>query len=354
MDQPTIDVYDQRGALWAERRRPVRRADAEAFGRRVAPGMVRVDLGCGAGRYTGDLGGPVVGLDASRAMLELCRHEVTVPLVQGDLEALPFRRQCLHGGWANMSYLHVPSVRLPMALAELHRVLVVDAAVDIQVLTGGYEGRDLPDDDIGGRFFASWEPDRLADVVVGAGFGVTDLCVDGDVVRVRAVRTRTLADTVGPGMRLLMVGLNPSMYSADARVGYARPGNRFWPAALGAGLVTRRRDPYHALGAHGVGMTDVVKRATVAARELTAAEYRSGMGRLERLTQWLQPAVVCMVGLSGWRAAVDQRACAGLQTAALGGRPVYVMPSTSGLNAHAQLPELVRHMRDALAAAENG
>ena len=63
-------------------------------------------------------------------------------------------------------------------------------------------------------------------------------------------------------MRLLVVGLNPSLYSADVGVGYRRPGNRFWPAALGAGLVTRDRDPSHALRVHGVGMTDLVKRAT--------------------------------------------------------------------------------------------
>ncbi len=351
MDQRTIELYDERGAQWAERRRPVRRADAEAFARRVAPGMIRIDLGCGAGRYAGDLGRPVVGMDASRAMLALCRHQVDAPLVQGDLESLPFGRQCLHGGWANMSYLHVPRLRLPMALADLHRVLVVDAPVDIQVLAGGYEGHALPDDDIGGRFFASWEPGPLRDVVVGAGFEIVDPVVDGDVIRVRAVRARTLADTVGPDMRLLMVGLNPSVYAADAGVGYGRPGNRFWPAAVEAGLVTVQRDPYHALRTHRVGMTDLVKRATAGARELTAQEYRSGMGRVERLVRWLRPAVVCMVGLTGWRTVVDGSARPGLQAASLGGRPVYVMPSTSGLNAHAQMADLVRHLRTALSAA---
>ena len=63
-------------------------------------------------------------------------------------------------------------------------------------------------------------------------------------------------------MRLLVCGLNPSIYSADAGVGYARPGNRFWPAAIAAGLVTEDRDPRHALSHHGVGITDLVKRAT--------------------------------------------------------------------------------------------
>jgi TDG/mug DNA glycosylase family protein len=230
-------------------------------------------------------------------------------------------------------------------------VLVVGAALDLQVLAGSYEGNALPDDDIGGRFFASWPPDRLADVLVGAGFDVTGLEVDGNVVRARAVRARTLADIVAPGLRLLMVGLNPSLYSADRGVGYARPGNRFWPALMAAGIVTRDRDPDHALKAHRVGMTDAVKRATVGAKEISLSEYRQGMARVERLTQWLAPAAVCMVGLSGWRAAVEAGARPGVQPELFGGRPVYLMPSTSGANAHAQLPDLVAHLRAALAAA---
>jgi TDG/mug DNA glycosylase family protein len=165
------------------------------------------------------------------------------------------------------------------------------------------------------------------------------------------VRARTLADVVGPDMRLLMVGLNPSLFSADAGVGYARPGNRFWPALRAAGLTTTDRDARHLLTVDGLGMTDVVKRATVGAKELAADDYRRGMGRVERLTRWLQPGAVCMVGLSGWRAAVNPKAVAGVQPDLFGGRPLYVMPSTSGLNAHTQLPALVGHLRQALAAS---
>jgi len=284
-------------------------------------------------------------------MLALCRHQVPEALlVEGDLEELPFGPQCLGGGWANMSYLHVPKVRLPAALADLHRVLVVGATVDIQVLHGTYEGNALAGDDVGGRFFAAWETGHLEDVLVGAGFEVTHLEVEAEVVRARAVRSRTLADVVGPGLRLLMVGLNPSIYSADRGVGYARPGNRFWPALIEAGIVSRDRNPADAWKVHGVGMTDIVKRASVGAKEIRAEEYRAGMARVERLLRWLAPSVVCMVGLTGWRVAVDPAARAGVQPDRLGGRPVYVMPSTSGINAHAQLPELVGHLRAALAA----
>ena len=225
----------------------------------------------------------------------------------GDVEHLPFARGSVGGAWSWMTHLHVPRHRLPLALWDLHRVLAVGSPFEIQVLEGEYEGDNLPGDDVGGRFFAGWTPDRLTDVVVGAGFEVEEgsLAVAGDEVRLRSVRARTLADTVGPGMRLLVCGVNPSWYSADAGVGYARPGNRFWPAALAAGIVDLDRDPVAALVDHGVGMTDFVKRPTRTAAEVTAAEYRSGYERVERLVEWLRPGAVCFTGLSGWRSVVD-------------------------------------------------
>jgi TDG/mug DNA glycosylase family protein len=152
-------------------------------------------------------------------------------------------------------------------------------------------------------------------------------------------------------MRLLVCGLNPSLYAADAGVGFARPGNRFWPAALAAGLVTRDRDPGHALRVHGVGFTDAVKRATVGADELPATELRAGMARVERLCAWLRPGALCVLGLAGWRAAVDRRAVAGPQQQRLGGVPVYVMPNPSGRNAHTTPAALMDHLRRAMALA---
>jgi TDG/mug DNA glycosylase family protein len=150
-------------------------------------------------------------------------------------------------------------------------------------------------------------------------------------------------------MRLLVCGLNPSLNAADAGVGFARPGNRFWPAAMAAELVTVDRDPWHALRHHGVGFTDLVKRATVGAAELSADEYRAGFVRLERLAAWLEPQAVAFVGLAGWRAAVDGKAVAGPQDRTVGGRPVYVMPSSSGLNARSTVDSLAEHLRAALA-----
>ena len=248
--------------------------------------------------------------------------------------------------------LDLPRVRLPMALADLHGALVVGSRIDVEVLRSANEGDAHPADDIGGRSFAGWSEAAFRDVLVGAGFDVVGTEADGDAVRARAVRGRTLADTVGPGMRLLVCGLNPSLYSADRGVGYARPGNRFWPAAVAAGIVGEPLDPGRALRVDGVGITDLCKRATVASAELSKDEYRAGAARVERLVRWLAPGAVAFVGLEGWRAAVDRKAVAGIQPDGFGGRPAYVLPSTSGLNAHSRLDDLVAHLRAAAELAD--
>ncbi len=343
-----MDRYDQRGLEWAATHsRAGRRRDAHSFARRVEKGALRLDVGCGAGRYLAHLGTPSIALDASAVMLRACAERVPGAIyVQADVEHLPFSPRSVGGAWSWMTHLHVPRHRLPLALWDLHRTLSVGAPLELQVLEGEYEGDDLPDDTVGGRFFAGWPAERLVDQVVGAGFEVEEgsLGVSGDEVRLRAVRGRTLADTVGDNMRLLVCGINASFYSADAGVGYARPGNRFWPAALGAGLVDQDRDPVDALVGHGMGMTDFVKRPTRTAAEVTVAEYRRGYARVERLVEWLRPGAVCFVGLSGWRAVIDPRAVAGPQPRPIGGRPAYVMPSTSGLNARTSLRELTEHL----------
>lgn len=349
-----MQVYEARAAEWRDRRRPRFLDRVRSLAEEVAVGAVVVDLGCGPGLHLPSLPRPAVALDAAHAMVRLAREAAPDAWpVQADLEALPFRRGSLGGGWARASYLHIRPERLPLALADLHGALTVGAPAHLLLHAGTFDG-ELDDDDFPGRWFAAWEPDALVDVLVGAGFDVESCTVDADDpfwVETRIRRARTLPDTVGPGMRLLVCGLNPSVLSADVGVGFARPGNRFWPAAIAAGLVTVPRDTRAAL-ASGIGMTDLVKRATARADELTRDEYRAGLARVERLVRWLQPGAVCFVGLAGWRAAVDRRAVAGVQPDGLGGRPAYVMPSTSGLNARTPPSELADHLRAAVALAD--
>jgi double-stranded uracil-DNA glycosylase len=351
VDRETVAVYEERAEDWiAQKARPVP-ASLAPFAARVPAGAVRLDLACGPGWHTAGLGTPAVASDAAKAMLDLVAGLAPgAGRVVADLEALPFRRGALGGVWAHKCYMHIPAARVPLALADAHRALQVGGALHVH-LTSDRLGPDF-NDPFAGRHFDYWPLPRLVDVVIGAGYTIDSTFDDGEEwIDVEATRARTLADTVGPGLRLLIVGLNPSEYSADVGHGFARPGNRFWPAALEAGIVTRAHDPLHALRIDGVGMTDLVKRATPRADELTRDEYRAGAARLERLVTWLEPGAVCFVGLSGYRAAVDRKAVAGWQSAPFGGRPAYVMPNPSGINAHAKPADLAEHLRIAAAGA---
>lgn len=342
LDPDTATVYQHRAEDYRRNRPPAHRARAEALAERVVGPVL--DAGCGPGGYLPLLGAGSIALDAVPAMLDLVDHPRRV---LADLGGLPFRPRSLGGVWARNSYVHTPHDELPLALAELQRATRVGTPVVASFLATEHDDSFVADDDLPGRRFWRVGDETLVDVFTGAGFAEIEL--SGDRTRfVGAVRARTLPDTVAPGMRVLVCGLNPSLHAADAGVGFVTPSNRFWRAALEAGLASRDRDPWHALRHHGTGTTDLVKRATRRADELTTAEYRTGVARVERLCARLRPGVVVMVGLAGWRAAWDRHAVAGPQERTLGGRPVYVMPSTSGLNARTGLDALVAHLRAAL------
>ena len=358
MDRATIEVYDRAARQYRAQRRPYRPERAVEFADAVPPGQLRLDLGCGPGLYLPLLGSPVVAADASAAMVAVARTHVPDALpLRCDLTALPFGRGTVAGVWASKAHQHVPAPALPGALAELHRVLRVGGRLDLTMFATPTAGdADVEttvsgqDDSFPGRLFTLYRPAVLADLLIGAGFSVDELAVVGDDwprIEVTAHRTRTLADSVDGAMRLLVCGLNPSILSADVGVGFARPGNRFWPALRLAGLTARDRDVPGLLRHDHIGMTDLVKRPTVGASELTRDEYQAGHARVERLCRLLSPGAICFVGLAGWRAAVDRKAVAGWQPQQIGATPVYVMPSTSGLNARVPLADLADHLRAA-------
>lgn len=362
MHRPTIDVYEREGDAYAGRRGVQREERVQAFADAMPNGGLRLDLGCGPGHYLPLLGRPAVATDAAQSMVAAARRtHPDVAAVQADLTDLPFGHRAFAGVWASKAHQHVPAAALPLALADVHRVLDVGARFDLTMFAAAdgdptSEEVTAPDsgDDLPGRWFTWWAPDHLAAVVAAAGFRIEHLELiparhqDGHPrIELTATAERALPDHVGADMRLLCCGLNPSLHAADAGVGYVSGSNRFWPAMAAAGLATRDRDPRHLLRNHGVGMTDLVKRATVRADELIAAEYREGVQRLARLCTWLRPSAVAVVGLAGWRASVDRKAAMGWQPSALGATPVYVLPSTSGLNARVSLAELAVHLRTA-------
>lgn len=360
MHRPTVDIYEADAAGYADRRGVQRPERALAFAGAIGSEL-RLDLGCGPGHYLPLLGRPAVALDAAHAMAEMAAG--TAPAVQGDLGSLPFGRHAYAGVWASKAHQHLAATDLPAALAEVHRVLAVGGRFDLTVfatkagapttdeLTEAASGDDLP-----GRWFTWWDPGHLGAVVAAAGFRIDAL----DLVAARhqdqhprieltATALRALSDHVGAGMTLLCCGLNPSLHAADAGVGYVTGSNRFWRALAAASLsdVRADRDPRRLLSVHHVGMTDLVKRPTSRADQVSTAEYAEGVERLRQLCEWLRPRAVAMVGLHGWRLAVSRKATVGWQPEPLGPTPVYVLPSTSGLNARVPLAELAEHLRAA-------
>jgi TDG/mug DNA glycosylase family protein len=144
---------------------------------------------------------------------------------------------------------------------------------------------------------------------------------------------------------VLFVGINPSLRSAEVGHHFARPGNRFWPTLHAAGFTPRRLAPQEdgLLPSFGIGVANIVSRPTRAAAELTVAELREGAGDLEATVRAWAPRLVAMVGVVAYRAAFRRpRATLGLQEQELGGRPVWVLPNTSGLNAHYKPADFAR------------
>ncbi|MGH8951889.1 MAG: mismatch-specific DNA-glycosylase [Acidimicrobiia bacterium] len=221
-------------------------------------------------------------------------------------------------------------------------------------------------------------------------------------------------DLLGEDCRLLIVGINPGLWTAAAGVHFAHPTNRFWPAMRRAGLVevepnirppapsvpivepdylgqppselwtaatytdschpSNRFSPAlraagliewridtsvgmsdeerERLAATGVGITNLVPRATARASELTAAELREGAIRLHRLVADVSPAVVAVAGLTAYRTAFERpKAVLGRQPETIDDAKLWVVPNPSGLNAHETIDTLAVRYRSVAEAA---
>ncbi|HET9519970.1 MAG TPA: G/U mismatch-specific DNA glycosylase, partial [Candidatus Limnocylindrales bacterium] len=160
-----------------------------------------------------------------------------------------------------------------------------------------------------------------------------------------AAAGRSIPDVVAPRLGVLFVGINPGLYSGATGRHFARPGNRFWPALHGAGFTPRLLQPDETddLLALGIGITNIVNRTTATAAELTAEELVAGAAALRVTVERMEPGAVGFLGLTSFRTAFDRpEAAVGRQAITLGRAVAWVLPNPSGLNAHYQLPALVR------------
>ena len=152
-----------------------------------------------------------------------------------------------------------------------------------------------------------------------------------------AARDKTIPDVSAPGLRVLFAGINPGLYSAATGYHFARPGNRFWPALYASGFTPRvfRPDEQEQLLPLGLGITNVVDRATARAEELTAAEIKDGGRMLTAKVARLEPRWLAIVGVTVYRTAFGHPgAKTGQQEELTGGTRLWVLPNPSGLNAH--------------------
>jgi double-stranded uracil-DNA glycosylase len=175
-----------------------------------------------------------------------------------------------------------------------------------------------------------------------------------------AYRGRPVPDLVGPGLRLLFVGINPGLWTAAVQTHFARPGNRFYPALARAGIVDRVLDASQGMSEtdreylrrRGIGITNLVPGATARADEVGRAELAAGRRRLAGFVADHRPAVVAVLGVTAYRIAFERpKASVGEQTERLHGARVWVVPNPSGLNAHETIASLANAYAEPARAA---
>lgn len=154
-----------------------------------------------------------------------------------------------------------------------------------------------------------------------------------------------LQDVIAHNLKVLFCGINPGLYSAAVGHNFARPGNRFWRALFSANFTDRLLAPAEEemLLQYRCGITNIVDRATASADELQTQELRAGAKKLVRKVCYYKPEYLAVVGITAYRIAFAMpKAKVGLQKETIGKAIVWVLPNPSGLNAHHQLPDLIK------------
>jgi TDG/mug DNA glycosylase family protein len=173
--------------------------------------------------------------------------------------------------------------------------------------------------------------------------------------QIAAAAGKTIPDVLTDELDVLLVGINPSLYSAAVGHHFARPGNRFWPALFAGGFTPRLFSPFEdqMLPVHGVGLTNFVARASARADEISAEELQLGARTLVRKIRRRRVRCVAFLGVTAYRTAFERkRAKFGSQRETIGSTAVWVLPNPSGLNAHFQQDDFARLFAELRAALE--
>ncbi len=163
--------------------------------------------------------------------------------------------------------------------------------------------------------------------------------------------TVSLPDYLGPGLRIIFVGINPGIRSAQLGHHFAGHSNRFWKLLYRSGLVQNPitcHDDWR-LPEWGLGLTNIISRASPGIDVLKSEEYRAGRARLVAKIRRHRPRMVALLGVTIYRmlglALPASSTRLGLQPVRLAGVPVCLLPNPSGRNAHYSFEEMVEAFR---------
>lgn len=158
----------------------------------------------------------------------------------------------------------------------------------------------------------------------------------------------SVPDVIGPELRILFCGINPSLWSGLVGQHFAHPGNRFWKALAESGLTPSLLSPSEGrqLLAYGLGITNLVDRATAEAGALSAHELREGASGLVVKVELWRPAGVVVLGMGAYGAGFSKRhVVVGEQSERIGGSRTWVVPNPSGRQARYPFSEIVSELR---------
>ncbi len=169
-----------------------------------------------------------------------------------------------------------------------------------------------------------------------------------------AGRSSAVPDLLAPGLRLVLIGINPGRVSAAAAAHFANPRNDFWRLLEASGLTPGLLDPERQAEVLelGIGITNAAPRTTPGSGDLRAADFAGSAERLERIAGELHPAVMAFVGKEAYRGPFGERPQLGLQARTLGDTGLFVLPSTSPANASVPWAERLRWFRELAALVD--
>ncbi|NOS79230.1 MAG: mismatch-specific DNA-glycosylase [Nitrospira sp.] len=155
-------------------------------------------------------------------------------------------------------------------------------------------------------------------------------------------RGARLSDRIRPGVRILFVGINPGLRSAQMGHHFAGPSNRFWKLLYESRLVTEPMTYQEdaRLPEWGLGLTNIVSRPSRGIDSLSPQEYRGGMAALTRKVRRYRPRTVALLGITIYRImygaelSLPPQIPLGLTSSNIAGVPIFLLPNPSGRNAH--------------------